>query len=33
MTTPEPEDLLLNLKMEKEDLASMLTVNVSDEQL
>ena len=30
MTTPEQEDLLLNLKMEKEDLASMLTVNISD---
>jgi len=31
MTTPEQEDLLLNLKMEKEDLASMLTVNISDD--
>ena len=28
MTTPEQEDLSLNLMMVKEDLASMLTVNI-----
>ena len=30
MTTPEREDLLPSLKMEKEDLASMLTVIISE---
>lgn len=30
MTTPKQEDLLLNLMMEKKDLASMLMVKICD---
>ena len=32
MTTPEREDLSLNLMMEKKDLASILTVNICESE-